>query len=409
MNCHHHAYWHWRSYFCIAVLSISLTCHDAHAIEKIRDIILSAVESEGQVTPEVIIKKMNPVDALKVAELRLAMADRNPGVRRVAIETLSFLGDRPFKGFMLCLSDQDKGVITAAETALILIGPYALQHLMDMSAKEPCPSKARASVARVLGEIEHPGGIPALVKDLIACREGGFPLDVAFDALARIGTPSILPLVDIARYRVLRGRAYTILLRFKSTTVEGVLKAILADSGIDVQQRMYYAEQANILLGTAIMKDTLVSFYRSLTNEATLPVATTNDAKDILSKLQDHASNFNKEPLTVQFIKAEYGDEALVKSYEAEARELKTNEEELEKRRIESARRDEQLNLNPGHDNRKKKTYDPRCFDWEKKRRSECKFYLTMEERIKIDSGFTILTNTKEYTDCIKNEECPYK
>jgi hypothetical protein len=298
----------------------------------VRDVIMEA-RAERSASPEILLGRLQPLTPQRVAGLRAALADADPFVRRTAIELLSRTGDSPLRGLSRCLGDPDGDVREAAERAIVAAGPAAVQTLADLSAEESCTSPVKVAVVRTLGRIRSAEGVPALVDAAVKCRAGGLVPPAALDALYAIGAPSILPLVDLARYRDLKCGAYTTLLQYEPAELARALTVALADPGIDAGLRLHYAEQSHVIFGTEVVREALVEFAQDLQTEASVTPDVAQGARHLIGDLRSEGAF--REPLSMAAVQEQYGDKALAKAYEHEA-----NHDELLRRGAMSARRE---------------------------------------------------------------------
>lgn len=338
-----------------------------------REEIVSAKAAGANVSRD-IFERLKPLSPRQIADLRLALADADPFVIRTSVEMLTLAGDAPLASLSRLLQEGDVETRPAVEEALVAAGPAAVPFLTELSAKLSCASPARLSAARVLGRIGDASAVPALLKDLESCRAGGLELSVVFDALGALGAPSILPLVDVTRFHALKGKAYHALLRHDPALLARELRAALANPEIDPGRRLFYAQEARLILGSEVAARDIAVLLASLEKEGMSAPAVAGAVRDLRE-----SSTKSCPPLSLGEVEAKYGDAALAKRYEEEDRAEEQRKRKIREaadagaRRRESVGRKEQTERERANDRameawRRKNN----CDDWMKKHVREC-------------------------------------
>jgi len=159
----------------------------------------------------------------------------------------------------------------AAEQALVAAGHPTILALAQVVIEEPCYSRAKAAATRVLGTLGDKCGIEAVAEALIKNQDGCYDHETAFKALRQMGLPAVETLVDLLRYRLLKGGAYLALLEYDPVALKSALLPLIVDPARPIDDRRHFAEQAEILLGTMALYTELHAVYLGLAGDKSFP------------------------------------------------------------------------------------------------------------------------------------------
>jgi hypothetical protein len=295
-----------------------LTSLSANEVRKLRLQFGGDSAAEQRPALDALLQKVRTLSPEAVAQLRLALLNPDASVRWMSIQILARQGDAPLLLFARLLRDDSKEVQLAAEQALVAAGHAAIPLLVRVVAEEPCYSRAKVAATRALGTLGDPCGIEVVAEALIKNQSGCYDHETAFKALRQMGPPAIETLVALLKYRLLKGRAYLVLLEHEPAAVKSALVPVIADSDRAIDDRLHFAEQAEILLGTMPIFRDLDAFYLGLIGDKSSPPEVVETAQRIwVDRAPRH---FVVEALTRERAASDFAAERFIEEDETEAR-----------------------------------------------------------------------------------------
>ena len=221
---------------------------------------------------DLLLQKVGTLSPQAGELLRLALLSPDTSVRWMSIQILERdSAHAPLLLFARLLGDDSRDVQSAAEQALVAAGHPAILALAQVVTEEPCYSRAKAAATRVLGTLGDRCGIEAVAKALIMNQDGCYDHETAFKALRQMGLPAVETLVDLLRYRLLKGGAYLALLEYDPAALKSALLPLIVDPDRAIDDRRHCAEQAEILLGTNGLYRELDAVYLGLDGDKSFP------------------------------------------------------------------------------------------------------------------------------------------
>jgi len=278
----------------------------------------SGSPAERRLALDDLLPKVGALSPQAVAQLRLALLNPDASVRWMSVQILARESDPPLLLFARLLRDDSREVRDAAEESLVAAGHPAIPLLAQVVAEEPCYSRAKVAATRALGTLEDPCGIEAVAGALTDNQDGCYDHETAFRALRQMGPPAIETLVTLLRYRLLKGEAYLALLEFDPAALKSALLPVIADPERALEDRMHFAEQAEILLGTMEIFWQLDAFYLGVAGDTSLPPEIVNTARRVW--IDRHPRPFAIEALTRERVESEFSARHFIEEDEDEAR-----------------------------------------------------------------------------------------
>ena len=235
-------------FWIVMVLAISTGLPSAlRAEERVRDTILARKGIENSDSAS-IVAALQPLTPRHIAELRLALRDFDPFVRRAAVELLVAAGDAPVTSFVLLLEDDDDAARAAAEKALRASGRAALQPVAEFAMKIPWGNQAKAAAIRILGKIGDPEAVSVLCTVAPLEKSSPFKIDPVLQALRDIGPPAALSLADLFAAPDRLPAACTLLGQLGKDFSVSALNSCIKDQKFGVDRRMRCVQAAECVL-----------------------------------------------------------------------------------------------------------------------------------------------------------------
>lgn len=271
--------------------------------------------AEQRLGLDLLLQKVGPLSPQAVAHLRLALLSPDASVRWTSIQILARDSDAPLLLFARLLRDDSREVQGAAEQALVAAGHPAISPLAQVVTEEPCYSRAKAAATRALGTLGDRCGIEAVAEALIRNQGGCYDHETAFKALRQMGLPAVDTLVVLLRYRLLKGGAYLALLEHGPAALKSALLPVIADPDRAIDDRLHFAEQAEILLGTMTIFRELDAFYLGVAGDKSLPPEIVETARR--AWIDRPPRPFVVEALTRERVESDYAARQFIEEDEA--------------------------------------------------------------------------------------------